>query len=75
MKEGYLKKSSYTLRKANRKYLEFKVNNDNKATMLMEKHFQIFDYEVHDEGNIRVYSHLGQQGHLNRTLFVMMLKY
>lgn len=57
-----------TLRKANRKYIEFQVNNDNKAAMLLEKHFQFFDYEVHDEGNIRVYSHFGQQGHINRTL-------
>lgn len=57
-----------TLRKANRKYIEFQVNNDNKAAMLLENHFQIFDYEVHDEGNIRVYSHFGQQGHINRTL-------
>lgn len=56
-----------TLRKANRKYIEFQVNNDNKAAMLLENHFQIFDYEVHDEGNIRIYSHFGQQGHINRT--------
>ncbi|HEK9104004.1 ABC transporter ATP-binding protein [Bacillus pfraonensis] len=55
------------LRKTNRKYLEFQVNNDNKAAMLLEKQFHIFDYEVHDEGNIRVYSHFGQQGQINRT--------
>ncbi|WP_244997828.1 hypothetical protein [Bacillus paranthracis] len=56
-----------TLRKANRKYIEFQVNNDSKATMLLENQFQIFDYEVHDEGNIRIYSHFGQQGYINRT--------
>ena len=55
------------LRKTNRKYLEFQVNNDNKAVMLLEKQFHIFDYEVHGEGNIRVYSHFGQQGQINRT--------
>lgn len=55
------------LRKTNRKYLEFQVNNDNKAAMLLEKQFHIFDYEVHDEGNIRVYSHFGQQGQINKT--------
>ncbi|AWC27260.1 ABC transporter ATP-binding protein [Bacillus cytotoxicus] len=54
------------LRKMNRKYLEFQVNNDNKAALLLEKHFHIFDYEVHDEGNIRVYSHFGQQGQINK---------
>lgn len=56
-----------TLRKSNRKYIEFQVNNDNRATMLLENHLQIFDYEVHDEGNIRIYSHFGQQGYINRT--------
>lgn len=58
-----------TLRKTNRKYLEFQVNDDNKAAMLLEKQFHIFDYEVHDEGNIRIYSHFGQQGQINK-LFV-----
>ncbi|UFJ40335.1 ABC transporter ATP-binding protein [Brevibacillus humidisoli] len=55
------------LRKRNRKYLEFQVSNDHKAAMLLEKHFQIFEYEVHDEGNIRIYSHIGQQSKLNRV--------
>ncbi|HDX9580438.1 TPA: ABC transporter ATP-binding protein [Bacillus pseudomycoides] len=54
------------LRKTNRKYLEFQVNNDNKAAMLLERQFHISDYEVHDEGNIRVYSHFGQQGQINK---------
>lgn len=57
------------LRKKNRKFLEFQVSNDNKATMLLENHFQIFDYEVHDEGNIRIFSHIGEQGAINK-LFV-----
>ncbi|WP_188738033.1 ABC transporter ATP-binding protein [Oceanobacillus neutriphilus] len=56
-----------SLRKRNRKYLEFQVSNDNKAAMLLESHFGILDYEVHDEGNIRVYSHLGNQGKLNKV--------
>ena len=55
------------LRKRNRKYLEFQVSNDNKAAMLLENHFGIVDYEVHDEGSIRVYSHLGKQGKLNEV--------
>lgn len=56
-----------TLRKRNRKYLEFQVSNDNKAAMLLEKHLGIFDYEVHEAGNIRVYSHIGQQGAINKV--------
>lgn len=56
-----------SLRKRNRKYLEFQVSNDNKAAMLLESHFGISDYEVHDKGNIRIYSHLGNQGILNKV--------
>lgn len=55
------------LRKRNRKYLEFQVSNENKAVMLIEKHFNITDYEVHEKGNIRIYSHLGEQGKLNKV--------
>src|SRR5699024_7847280 len=47
------------LRERNRNYLEFQVSDDNKAIMLLESQFGISDYEVHAEGNIRVYSHLG----------------
>ncbi|KNF09038.1 bacitracin ABC transporter ATP-binding protein BcrA [Gottschalkia purinilytica] len=54
------------LRKRNRKYIEFQVSNENKAVMLIEKHFNINDYEVREKGNIRVYSHLGQQGQINK---------
>ncbi|MCM3342423.1 ABC transporter ATP-binding protein [Paenibacillus sp. MER TA 81-3] len=56
------------LRTRNRKFLEFQVSNDNKAAMLLEQHFDIFDYEVHDDGKIRVYSHIGQQGKINKML-------
>src|SRR5699024_11986482 len=54
------------LRERNRNYLEFQVSDDNKAIMLLESQFGISDYEVHAEGNIRVYSHLGKQGRLDR---------
>ncbi|MEC4202159.1 MULTISPECIES: bacitracin resistance ABC transporter ATP-binding subunit BcrA [Bacillus] len=57
------------LKKRNRKYLEFQLSDQNKAVVLMEQHFDIHDYEVHQDGIVRVYSHLGQQGKLNK-LFV-----
>lgn len=57
-----------TLRKRNRKYLELQVSNENKAAMLLEENFGISDYEVHGDGLLRIYSHLGQQGKLNRHL-------
>src|SRR5699024_3869513 len=55
------------LRERNRNYLEFQVSDDNKAIMLLESQFGISDYEVHAEGNICVYSHLGKQGSLNKA--------
>lgn len=58
-----------SLRKKSRKYLEFQVSNGNKASLLLEEQLNIFDYEVHDEGIIRVYSHMGKQGTINK-LFV-----
>src|SRR5699024_11451917 len=56
------------LRERNRNYLEFQVSEDNKAIMLLERQFGRSDYEVHAEGNIRVYSHLGKQGRLNKAV-------
>ena len=56
-----------TLRKANRKYIEFQVNNDNKAAMLLENHFHIFDYEVHEKEIFAFILTLGQQGQINKT--------
>jgi bacitracin transport system ATP-binding protein len=56
------------LRKRNRKYIEFQVSNDGKAVLLMEQQFGIQDYEVHEQGILRIYSHLGEQAKINRTL-------
>lgn len=57
------------LRKRNRQYIEFHVSNEHKAAMLLEQHFHIYDYEVRNEGVIRVYSHFGERHELNH-LFV-----
>jgi len=56
------------LRSRNRKYAEFHVSSDSRAAMLLEQHFGIRDYEVYSEGRIRIYSHLGMRGELNRQL-------
>lgn len=55
------------LRKRNRRYLEFQVSNQNKAVLLLEQCFNITDYEIHEKGNIRIYSHLGEEGKLNKV--------
>jgi bacitracin transport system ATP-binding protein len=57
----------HQLRKRNRHYLEFQVSDDNKAAMVLEKHMHIRDYEVHDDGHIRIYSHLDRQGAINKA--------
>ncbi|WP_068621128.1 ABC transporter ATP-binding protein [Paenibacillus tuaregi] len=57
-----------TLKSRNRKYVEFQVSNPNSAAMLIEQ-YGINSYEVLNEGIIRLYTHLGEQGRLNR-LFV-----
>ena len=56
------------LRKRNRRYLEFQVSNQKKAVVLLEQQFQINDYEVHEQGKIRIYSHFGEEAKLNRAL-------
>src|SRR5699024_8103508 len=55
------------LRERNRNYLQFQVSYDSTSIILLASQFGIFDYEVHAEGNIRVYSHLGKQGRLNKA--------
>ncbi len=55
------------LMKRNRTYMEFQVSNENKAALLLEQQFGIADYEVRGDGSLRIYSHLGQQGNLNRV--------
>ncbi|MBD8499871.1 ABC transporter ATP-binding protein [Paenibacillus arenosi] len=56
------------LRTRNRNYMELQVSNDNKAAMLLEQHFEGVEYEAHGEGFLRIYSHMGQQGKLNKLL-------
>jgi len=54
------------LHKRNRKYIEFRVSNDNKAAMLLESQAGVHDYETHGDGLIRVYSRIGEQNKLNK---------
>jgi bacitracin transport system ATP-binding protein len=56
------------LHAANRKYMEFQVSDDAKTAMLLEQHSGITDYEVQGDGVIRIFSHLGQEGLINRLL-------
>lgn len=57
------------LRTRNRKYIEIQVSNDGRAVTLLEKKMHIFDYEVHEDNILRIYSHLEEIGKINR-LFI-----
>src|SRR5699024_7825842 len=54
-------------RDGNSKYVEFQVSYDDKGIMVLQSQFGISDDEVQAEGNIRLYSHLGKQGKLNKA--------
>lgn len=56
------------LRKKNRKYIEIQVSNDAKACMLLERDLKLFDYEVHEENTIRLYSHYEMISEVNKML-------
>ncbi|MGO4545449.1 ABC transporter ATP-binding protein [Paenibacillus sp. 2TAB23] len=55
------------LRQINRKHVEFQVSSENKAAMILENHFNIIDYEIREQGQIRIYSHFGEQGQINKV--------
>lgn len=56
------------LQKRNRNYIEIKVDNDKKATHLLEKSMGLSDYQVPESGVIRVYEQLTKSGAMNRLL-------
>lgn len=56
------------LRQRNRRYIEIKVSDDARTAMLLEKHFNINDYEVQPENIIRIYSHHDLMGQINTKL-------
>lgn len=56
------------VRTMNRRYLEFNVSSDSNAVVVLERELGIRDYEVRENGEIRIYSHLDEQARLNRTL-------
>jgi ABC-type multidrug transport system, ATPase component len=55
------------INRRSRRYIEFQVSDEKKAAIIMEQRFNISDYEVHEGGSIRVYSHFGSQGKLNKA--------
>ncbi|KAJ50973.1 bacitracin transport system ATP-binding protein [Clostridium tetanomorphum] len=56
------------LQKRNRHYIQLKVDNDKKASFLLEKNLEINDYVIWEDGIIRVYEKLNEGGNINKTL-------
>lgn len=69
MHEGKLLEeiSMTELHKRNRRYVEFQVSDENKASLLLEERFHFDDYSVHENGNIRLYSSFDLRGQFNRS--------
>lgn len=56
------------LKKRNRHYIQLKVDNDKKASFILEKKLDIRDYVVWEDGIIRIYEKLNVVGNINRIL-------
>ncbi|QTL98324.1 ATP-binding cassette domain-containing protein [Iocasia frigidifontis] len=56
------------LRKKNRRYIELKVSDDARTTLLLENEFGIEDYEVYPEETIRIYTDHDKVARINKVL-------
>lgn len=56
------------LQKRNRHYINIRVDNDKKASIILEKELNISDYVVWEKNNLRVYENLEQASKINKIL-------
>lgn len=56
------------LQKRNRHYINIRVDNDKKASIILEKELNISDYVVWEKNNLRVYEDLEQASKINKIL-------
>lgn len=56
------------LENKNRHYIEIKVNDDKRATFILEKKLNLQEYAVCENGIVRVYENLNESAKINRTL-------
>lgn len=56
------------LQKRNRHYINIKVNDDKKASIILEQKLNISDYVIWEKNNLRVYENLEQASNINKTL-------
>jgi bacitracin transport system ATP-binding protein len=57
-----------TLNEKNRQYINIKVNDDKRASIILEQNLGIFDYRVYEKGNLRVYEELLESAKINSML-------
>ena len=56
------------LQKRNRHYINIKVNDDKKASFILEQKLNISDYIIWEKNNLRVYENLQDASKINKTL-------
>lgn len=56
------------LQKRNRHYINIKVSNDKKASIILEQEFNISDYVIWEKNNLRIYEKLEQASNINKAL-------
>ncbi len=56
------------LQKRNRHYINIKVNDDKKASIILEQKLNINDYVIWEKNNLRVYENLEQASDINKIL-------
>lgn len=56
------------LQKRNRHYINIKVNDDKKASLILEQKLNISDYVIWEKNNLRVYENLEQASNINKIL-------
>lgn len=56
------------IEKKNRHYLNIRVNDDKKASFVLEKELNIFDYKISEESTIRVYEKLNKTSDISKAL-------
>ncbi|AKN31004.1 bacitracin ABC transporter ATP-binding protein [Clostridium carboxidivorans P7] len=56
------------LQKRNRHYINVKVNDDKKASFILEQKLDIKDYVIWEKNNLRIYEKLQEASNINRIL-------
>ena len=56
------------LQKRNRHYINLKINNDRKASFILENKLDIHDYEIWEKNSIRIYEKLENISYMNKEL-------